>query len=70
LAALIRVCYLSAAEGEIDLRTYRAFHVLTGFLRIDTLLWKGARCENRGVDRILRGLKLHAEGRQFGDQNS
>jgi hypothetical protein len=26
--------------------------------------------ENRGVDRILRRLKLHAEGRQFGDQNS
>ena len=26
--------------------------------------------ENRGIDRILRRLKLHAEGRQFGDQNS
>jgi hypothetical protein len=26
--------------------------------------------ENRGIDRILRRLKLHAEGRQFGGQNS
>jgi len=25
--------------------------------------------ENRDLDRILRRLKLHAEGRQFGDQN-
>jgi hypothetical protein len=26
--------------------------------------------ENRGIDRILRRLKLHAESRQFGGQNS
>ena len=26
--------------------------------------------EDRGLDRILRRLKLHAEGRQFGGQNS
>jgi hypothetical protein len=26
--------------------------------------------EDRGISRILRRLKLHAEGRQFGDQNS
>ena len=46
-------------------------HFLTGFLRIDTVqLGKELVGENRGIDRILRGLKLHAEGRQFGDQNS
>ena len=26
--------------------------------------------EDGSLDRILRGLKLHAQGRQFGDQNS
>ena len=46
-------------------------HFLTGFLRIDTVqLGKELVGESRSVDRILRGLKLHAEGRQFGDQNS
>jgi hypothetical protein len=46
-------------------------HFLTSFNRTDTFaLGKELVGENRGVDRILRSLKLHAEGRQFGDQNS
>jgi hypothetical protein len=46
-------------------------HFLTAFNRTDTfVLGKELVGENRGVDRILRSLKLHAEGRQFGDQNS
>jgi hypothetical protein len=47
------------------------YHFLTAFSRTDTfILGKELVGENRGVDRILRSLKLHAEGRQFGDQNS
>src|SRR5713101_7935370 len=34
------------------------------------LFRKGARGENRSINRILRRLKLHAEGRQFGYQDS
>jgi hypothetical protein len=46
-------------------------HFLTSFHRVDSLTsGKEIVGENRGVDRILRRLKLHAEGRQFGDQNS
>jgi hypothetical protein len=46
-------------------------HFLTVFNRTDSfVLGKELVGENRGVDRILRRLKLHAEGRQFGDQNS
>src|SRR5947207_14982941 len=43
------------------------YSFLTAFARTDSFdSWKVARDENRGVDRILRRLKLHAEGRQFG----
>ena len=46
-------------------------HFLTSINRADTfVLGKELVGENRGIDRILRSLKLHAEGRQFGDQNS
>jgi hypothetical protein len=35
--------------------------------RVDTLLSERSSFgENRGINRILRRLKLHAEGRQFG----
>ena len=44
---------------------------LTAISRIDNfILGKELVSENRGIDRILRRLKLHAEGRQFGGQNS
>jgi hypothetical protein len=50
---------------------YNHWHFLTAFNRTDTfVLGKELVGENRGIDRILRSLKLHAEGRQFGDQNS
>jgi len=44
---------------------------LTSFHRTDSFIFgKEIVGEDRGVDRILRRLKLHAEGRQFGGQNS
>jgi hypothetical protein len=44
---------------------------LTSFHRTDSFIFgKEIVGEDRGVDRILRRLKLHAEGRQFGDQHS
>jgi hypothetical protein len=44
---------------------------LTSFRSADSFIFgKEFVGENRGIDRILRRLKLHAEGRQFGDQNS
>ena len=46
-------------------------HFLTSFRRTDSfILGKEIVGEDRDIDRILRRLKLHAEGRQFGDQNS
>jgi hypothetical protein len=46
-------------------------HFLTTLIRIDNfVLGKEFVGEDRGLDRILRRLKLHAEGRQFGGQNS
>jgi len=46
-------------------------HVLTASRRIDNfVLGKELIGEDRGIDRILRRLKLYAEGRQFGGQNS
>jgi len=46
-------------------------HFLTAINRIDNFVFgKEFVGENRGLDRILRRLKLHAEGRQFGGQNS
>ncbi len=42
-------------------------HFLTGFVRADNfVIGKEFVGEDRGIDRILRRLKLHAEGRQFG----
>ena len=45
--------------------------LLTSFRSVDTV---GAERsfvgEDRGIDRILRRLKLHAESRQFGGQSS
>ena len=38
--------------------------------RTSSCLGKEGENENRSFDRILRRLKLHAEGRQFGGQNS
>ena len=46
-------------------------HFLTSFHRTDSfILGKEIVGEDRDIDRILRRLKLHAEGRQFGGQNS
>jgi hypothetical protein len=46
-------------------------HFLTSINRADTfVIGKELVGENRGIDRILRRLKLHAESRQFGGQNS
>ena len=46
-------------------------HFLTAINRIDNfILGKEFVGEDRGLDRILRRLKLHAEGRQFGGPNS
>ncbi len=46
-------------------------HFLTAIGRIDNFVFgKELIGENRGINRVLRRLKLHAEGRQFGDQNS
>jgi hypothetical protein len=48
-----------------------ALQLLTVWKRVDTfILERSFVGENRGLDRILRRLKLHAEGRQFGGQNS
>ncbi|PYL10094.1 MAG: hypothetical protein DME33_01935 [Verrucomicrobia bacterium] len=42
-------------------------HFLTSFHHADSLaVERSIVGENRGIDRILRRLKLHAEGRQFG----
>jgi len=42
-------------------------HFLTTIRRIDNfVLGKEFVGEDRGLDRILRRLKLHPEGRQFG----
>jgi hypothetical protein len=42
-------------------------HFLTAISRIDNfILGKELVGEDRGLDRILRRLKLHAKGRQFG----
>ncbi|PYI86095.1 MAG: hypothetical protein DMF09_02825 [Verrucomicrobia bacterium] len=47
------------------------YSFLTAFGRTDSFVFgKELVGEDRGIDRILRRLKLHAEGRQFGDQNS
>jgi hypothetical protein len=44
---------------------------LTAVSRIDSfVLGKELVGEERGINRILRRLKLHAEGCQFGGQNS
>jgi hypothetical protein len=52
-------------------RRYFQGHFLTSFHRTDTFIsGKELIGEDRGLDRILRRLKLHAEGRQFGGQNS
>jgi len=46
-------------------------HFLTAINRIDNFVFgKEFVGEDRGLDRILRCLKLHAEGRQFGGPNS
>ncbi len=46
-------------------------HFLTAVRRVDNfVLGKEFIGEDRGLDRILRRLKLHAESRQFGGQNS
>jgi len=46
-------------------------HFLTAVRRVDNfVLGKEFVGEDRGLDRILRRLKLHAESRQFGGQNS
>ena len=42
---------------------------LTLFQRTDNFEPERSRDENRSIDRILRGLKLHAKGRQFDGQN-
>jgi len=61
----------SARERNVTSKPSGLHTILTAFARTDSFdSWKGARDENRGVDRILRRLKLHAEGRQFGGQNS
>jgi hypothetical protein len=72
LTALKCACHPEIAAATKGYRTLiERFRFLTGFLRIDTVqVGKELVGENRGVDRILRGLKLHAEGRQFGDPNS
>jgi len=45
-------------------------HFLTAINRIDNFVFgKEFVGEDRGLDRILRRLKLHAEGCQFGGQN-
>ncbi|PYJ24178.1 MAG: hypothetical protein DME99_00305 [Verrucomicrobia bacterium] len=60
------MCYRERGSARM-----RLGHSLTSFHRIDTfIVGKELVGENRGIDRILRRLKLHAEGRQFGDQNS
>jgi len=42
-------------------------HFLTALNRIDSFVFgKEFVGEDRGLDRILRRLKLHPEGRQFG----
>ena len=69
LTAFDRPCHPERMRGISQLTN--RFNSLTRFLRTDTfVLGKELIGENRGVDRILRRLKLHAEGRQFGDQNS
>jgi len=51
-----------------------AFNLIMGFHRPDEgsvmAFGKEIVGEDRDIDRILRRLKLHAEGRQFGGQNS
>jgi hypothetical protein len=65
VAAGVSPAFPKLAAGRLPL------HLLTAFNRTDSfILGKELVGENRGVDRILRSLKLHAEGRQFGDQNS
>jgi hypothetical protein len=45
--------------------------LLTRSIQIDSLAAERSLFgENRGIDRILRRLKLHAEGRQFGGEDS
>jgi hypothetical protein len=57
------------------MRVWRSATILAYFLttvrRIDNfVVGKEFVGEDRSLDRILRRLKLHAEGRQFGGQNS
>src|SRR5437667_10600538 len=57
------------------MRVWRSATILAYFLttvgRIDNFVaGKEFVGEDRSLDRILRRLKLHAEGRQFGGQNS
>jgi hypothetical protein len=63
--------YTSSIVGAFDANALFRGHFLTSINRTDTfVLGKELVGENRGIDRILRRLKLHAEGRQFGGQNS
>jgi hypothetical protein len=43
---------------------------LTTIRHSDNFIPERTAGENRSIDRVLRGLKLHAQGRQFGGQNS
>jgi hypothetical protein len=52
-------------------RLYFPVHFLTSFHRTDNVVSERSSSVNAEVSiRILRRLKLHAEGCQFGDQNS
>ena len=63
--------YTSSIVEAFDAKALFRGHFLTAINRTDTfVLGKELVGENRGINRILRRLKLHAEGRQFGGQNS
>ncbi|PYL53471.1 MAG: hypothetical protein DMF33_04510 [Verrucomicrobia bacterium] len=62
--------FVSSAWSERRL-TQPPLQLLTASNRADSfVIGKEFVGEDRGLDRILRRLKLHAEGRQFGGQNS
>jgi hypothetical protein len=62
---------LGCGFGLCHERNYNHQHFLTVTNRTDSFaLGKELVGENGSIDRILRRLKLHAEGRQFGGQNS
>jgi hypothetical protein len=68
----LRLYFLSCRDACVKrLLPTNLAHVLTAIRRIDNfVLGKEFVGEDRNLDRILRRLKLHAEGRQFGGQNS